>query len=217
MRFSQSHFMTPALCGLAGLIAGIAPAAAQSAGANLVQDSSFESASLGNHAAGASLGDGWTSGTGNVFVSGSSTEAYDGVNTVNFGGLTSRSGSLSQNVATTLGQLYTISFYAAGDNPNAMLTATFGADSLFVSPAPDNGVFNGPADYTHFTFSSTATSPLTTLTFSGTKTEKIGILLDDVSVTQAAPVPEASTTVSFGLLLMLGLGGLVAAARRRAL
>ena len=37
------------------------------------------------------------------------------------------------------------------------------------------------------------------------------------SLTLAAPpaVPEASTTVSFGLLLMLGLGGLVVAARRK--
>jgi len=31
----------------------------------------------------------------------------------------------------------------------------------------------------------------------------------------SAPVPEASTTVSFGLLLALGLGGLVIAARRK--
>ena len=34
--------------------------------------------------------------------------------------------------------------------------------------------------------------------------------------TTAAPVPEASTTVSFGLLLALGMGGLVLAARRKA-
>ena len=32
----------------------------------------------------------------------------------------------------------------------------------------------------------------------------------------AAPVPEASTTVSFGLLLALGMGGLVLAAKRKA-
>lgn len=36
-----------------------------------------------------------------------------------------------------------------------------------------------------------------------------------VGVTSAPAVPEASTTVSFGLLLVLGLGGLVIAARRR--
>ncbi len=31
----------------------------------------------------------------------------------------------------------------------------------------------------------------------------------------AAPVPESSTTVSLGLLLMLGLGGMTAAAKRK--
>ncbi len=34
--------------------------------------------------------------------------------------------------------------------------------------------------------------------------------------TPAAPVPEASTTVSFGLLLMLGLGGVLLARKKRA-
>ena len=34
-------------------------------------------------------------------------------------------------------------------------------------------------------------------------------------VATRAPVPEASTTVSFGLLLALGLGGLVIAAKRK--
>ena len=39
---------------------------------------------------------------------------------------------------------------------------------------------------------------------------------DDLSVSAVqAPVPEASTTVSFGLLLALGLGGLVAAGNRK--
>jgi len=34
-------------------------------------------------------------------------------------------------------------------------------------------------------------------------------------IATAAPIPEASTTVSFGLLLALGLGGLVIAAKRK--
>ena len=36
------------------------------------------------------------------------------------------------------------------------------------------------------------------------------------TVTSAAPVPEASTTISLGLLLTLGLGGLIVSARRKA-
>lgn len=41
------------------------------------------------------------------------------------------------------------------------------------------------------------------------------ILLGVTATTAGAPVPEASTAVSFGLLLALGLGGLVVAAKRR--
>ena len=37
----------------------------------------------------------------------------------------------------------------------------------------------------------------------------------DLNGTPSAPVPEASTTVSLGLLLMLGLGAMVVAAKRR--
>ena len=208
---------TAGLLSAAVLAAAFIPSTAHAAGTNLVQDGSFEAATLGNHAAGASLGDGWTSTLGNVFVSNDAQEAYDGTNTANFGGLSLQPSAVTQNVATTLGQLYTISFYTASDNPNAALTASFGTDSLSLSPAPNYGVFNSKSDYTHFTFNSTADSSLTALTFSGTKTEKIGIVLDNVSVTaDAAPVPEASTTISFGLLLALGAGGILAARKKQA-
>ena len=40
-------------------------------------------------------------------------------------------------------------------------------------------------------------------------------LFAHVTDLNANPVPEASTTVSFGLLLCLGLGGLVWSARRK--
>ncbi len=40
--------------------------------------------------------------------------------------------------------------------------------------------------------------------------------VDNIGVVAApAPVPEASTTISFGLLLMLGMGGVMAAAKKR--
>ena len=213
LNFNLNFNLTPKTAGLLGAVAfALLPAVAHAGGTNLVQDGSFEAATVGSHLTGASLGDGWTSASGNVFVSSSAPEAYDGLNTVNFGGLTSQQGTLSQSIATTLGQRYTISFYAASDNPNAALTASFGTDSLSINPVPNSGVFSGPSDFTHFTFDSTADSALTTLTFAGTKTEKIGIVLDDVSV---AAVPEASTTLSFGLLLALGTGGLWVGRKKR--
>lgn len=39
--------------------------------------------------------------------------------------------------------------------------------------------------------------------------------IDNIGIVGAPPVPEASTTVSLGLLLVLGMGGMVVAARRK--
>ena len=60
----------------------------------------------------------------------------------------------------------------------------------------------------------TSSLPLTSLIFSG---GSLGVTLDNVSVGSGTPaaVPEASTTVSFGLLLALGLGSVVMAARKK--
>jgi hypothetical protein len=55
------------------------------------------------------------------------------------------------------------------------------------------------------------------LTFAENHNTPAGDYLDNVSLTQTSPaaVPEASTTVSLGLLLMLGLGGMAIAAKRK--
>jgi hypothetical protein len=60
----------------------------------------------------------------------------------------------------------------------------------------------------------TSSAPITSLSFSG---GTYGPALDNLSFGTAGPaaVPEASTTVSFGLLLVLGLGGVVVTARRK--
>lgn len=64
-----------------------------------------------------------------------------------------------------------------------------------------------------FTVSSAATGYLS---FAENNPTPTGDYLDNVSLSQiSAPVPEASTTVSFGLLLALGLGGVLAARRKR--
>ncbi len=68
--------------------------------------------------------------------------------------------------------------------------------------------------YQQFSFQAQANGPTTTLEFDGFQNPS-AFYLDDISVTAANPVPEVSTTVSLGLLLCLGLGGLVVSARRR--
>jgi len=73
------------------------------------------------------------------------------------------------------------------------------------------------------TFTSSANDSLQTVTFSNfTNLLSVSFAqqfpsnqFDNISVTAAPAVPEASTTVSFGLLLALGLGGLVVAAKRK--
>ena len=46
--------------------------------------------------------------------------------------------------------------------------------------------------------------------------QRTGNFTLDIGNGPLAPVPEASTTVSFGLLLMLGFGGAAVRARRKA-
>ncbi len=54
-----------------------------------------------------------------------------------------------------------------------------------------------------------SSTPITSLTFTG---QSQNIAIGNISY---GPVPEASTTVSFGLLLALGLGGALVAARKK--
>ena len=71
--------------------------------------------------------------------------------------------------------------------------------------------------FTTFTEDFTVSSATTGfLSFAENNPTPAGDYLDNVSLTQtSAPVPEASTTVSFGLLLALGLGGLAVAVKRK--
>ena len=95
-------------------------------------------------------------------------------------------------------------------------SASFGGQTLFSATdlAPTDGHADPADDYTHYTFTGMATGPSSVLQF-GFRDDPSEFRLDDVSVADAGPVPEASTTVSLGLLLALGLGGLVVAGKRR--
>ena len=85
----------------------------------------------------------------------------------------------------------------------------FGGSTLFDGTAPTNGL-GSPDDYVQYTFTSTATSTSTVLAFSGQRTIGGGTLLDDVSVTPGAAVPEPATW----LLTSVALFGLCALRRR---
>ena len=183
-------------------------------------------------------GDSGISGNSSGFTSGN-PNAPEGLQVGFIQGL----GSFSQSVSGFAAGTYAFSFNAAqrvsrgggGNNgfPTDLQnfqvmvdgTALFGAAGL--TPAPTvGGVQGGYHIYT--------TGPITlsagthTLTFQGLDTAyqtagRTGgtnisdntAFIDAVSVSPSAPVPEVSTTVSLGLLLALGLGGLVVAGRRR--
>lgn len=91
----------------------------------------------------------------------------------------------------------------SGLNDTGTLLATL---KLPTTPNPV-GLFQ-PFVPTGVAFSGTAKS----IDFGGTENQ---IGFDNITFGQASPIPEASTTVSLGLLLCLGLGGMVMSARRR--
>jgi hypothetical protein len=115
---------------------------------------------------------------------------------------------IDQTFATTAGTLYDLTFWLANDNgggsPDNGFVVNFGGISF---------AFGGAADfaYQQFTFSSLATGSSITLDIAG-RNASGALLLDDVSVTSRASVPDEGST--FGLLF-LSLAAFFGAARFR--
>lgn len=142
-------------------------------------------------------------------------KAYDGSFFALLGPVGSN-GFLSQTLVTQPGETYDIHFMldSNGSRPSDF-TMSFGGVSLMSqTDLPRTGGWKS------FDFTAMATERATPLTF-GFRDDPSFMALDDISVIPmaappGAPVPEASTTVSLGLMLALGLGGLVMATRRKA-
>ena len=207
------------------LVLGMTPAPVHAQ--SLVKDGDFEQADLGA-APGAedafnSLNPfdlSWTITQGTAGVDTQNLYVFDGKKSLYLNedpsGVTT---TITQNLATTVGQNYTVSFYAdQSAGSTGSLTVMFGG-ATFSTVVPANG-YSGPppgnnGSFTFYTGIVTATSALTPLTFSSAApADHGGLTLDDISVTPA-PVPEASSAVSMGLLLALGMGGFIVAARKK--
>ena len=171
----------------------VAPAQAQ----NLVTNPGFET---GNPTGYTVSGSGVSFNVNNPHTGNYAAE-FSGVN---------QFGHLSQVIATTTGDTYNVSFFLTNSGAPAIeFKASFaGFQGVDVVNA-------NPFDYTQYSFTAVATGSSSLLQFDGFQNPS-AFFLDDISVTDAgAPVPEASSFVSLGLLLLLGLGGIAVSRRRR--
>ena len=215
-----SHITSRAALGL-GALALLGVAAVRPAAAQTVQNGSFETPVVSTYVY-APTGAGFTFAPTIDFVAGdgiaadgsafNNGTAPDG-NQVAF---VQDLGSFSQTITGfTVGQRYDVSFLTA-----ARLQTQNGANDFTVSVTdgllgtfdPANDAVSGYQSVTTNVF--TATSSTEMLTFQGLDTLG-GDRTSFVDNVQINPVPEASTTVSLSLLLMLGLGSMVIAARKK--
>jgi hypothetical protein len=114
-------------------------------------------------------------------------------------------GSITQNVATTLGASYVVNFWVAatvlGPIPagQAFLSVSWGGSSIF------SHLFTASSDYTEYTFTVTASSATTALEFNaGADGFNDLIFIDDVSVNPVG-VPDAGSTLPLLSFALLGV------------
>jgi len=214
------------------LLAAITLALAVPAHAQTVTNGGFEdSTSADGHFTG------WTlSGNADFTSANPNTFVFGNPHSGDFAawlGPSSSDGFLSQTLATTVGQTYTLTYWLAVDTSNLTFAAangnaepavfndfitSFNGQTVFTQNnlAPTDSHTNPADDYTQFSFSTVATSTSTPLQF-GFRNDNSEFRLDDVSVANTtAPVPEPSTLVSLAVLLSL-TGAVVVARRRKAL
>lgn len=201
------------------IVLGVVAAAmlASSAQALIISNGSFERgpADVGAFTtlgAGSSALPGWTIGDGGIDLIGNFWTASDGVRSVDLTAATA--GSISQNVATVIGQTYTVRFDLAG-NPDTGGQGIL-VKSLDVSVNGSNSV-NYMFDTTGKTNSNmgwvgqsyvfVADSAVSNLKFTSLSGDFRGPAIDNISIA----VPEASTWA----MLIAGFGLVGVAARRR--
>ncbi len=169
-----------------GLVAGISGQAR--AGVNLVLNGGFETGDFSD----------WTLGGNGGFIS-ITQDAHTGNFAASFGAVGSPTLlSQSQDLATTAGRDYEISFWLKNQGgPTNAFTASFGGTSLI------SLVNQQASPYTEYRFIATATSNLTSLQF-GFRQDPSFWHFDDVVVTEV--VPEPATVVSASIAGLIGLG-----------
>jgi len=204
-------------------LVGIAALTAPSAYAQEIVNGSFEfpvlpAGSFTNFLGGATAITGWTvvgvdSTVVNRFTqNGITFQAQEGNQWIDLAGVTSnsRTSGVTQDVATSVGQLYALRFYVGSATDNLFffpgtvdLSINGGARMGFTNPtAPSDRL-----DWRAFTVEFTATSATTNLTFfNGSAPDNFLGALDNVSLraVPAATIPEPTSLVLLGAGLIAG-------------
>ena len=191
--------------------------------ANIVADGGFEAAGANNiYYAGQSIdGGSWNVATGAVFIDSADPYVYAGNNSLNLTYANPYAvDAVSQVLATTAGQSYTLSFWADADTPNTFSLLENGINVAGLPNSIANNGFPGltnSALFVDYLGTFTATSGSTTLTLSSVADPAISsqdgsVMIDNVSVQQSTAVtPEPGSLV----LMLTGALGLGATIRQR--
>jgi choice-of-anchor C domain-containing protein len=208
-----------------GSLLGCVAGSSGAAGANLIQNGSFEQGVLADPngmtlAAGSTVIDHWLVGGHGIDWIGAYWQAADGGRSIDLDsgmvlGQGPYDGTLSQAFATTPGQQYLVSFWMAG-NPDGGLSVKplqvtaagtsveFGFDNTLGQTTAAMGYV--PREFSFFANSDTTTLSFISLT--GGVGQGFGPVLDNVAVTL---VPEPSSLV----LLLLAAGSMAVACRMK--
>jgi choice-of-anchor C domain-containing protein len=132
---------------------------------------------------------GWTVDAGSVDWVGTYWQAQDGSMSLDLSG--DDAGTLSQTLATTIGNTYTVSFFLSGNpaGPPTVKTldvsATGGATASYTYDVTGNSLTN--MNWTAESYTLLATSASTTVRFVSTTVGFFGPALDDVVITETVP------------------------------
>ena len=189
-----------------GLLAALAVFATPANAQNLVFNGSFEEAIVNPGGSFLTLGTGstaitgWTVSAGSIDYIGDYWNAQDGDRSIDLAG--SSLGTISQSVATTALQFYTVDFYASRnpDGGEALRTGTisFGGTTMPFQYSASNSLGNMNWQLYSYTFA--ATGPFTLLSFAADASAGCcwGPALDNVSMIAAIPEPEVWAMLLFG-------------------